>query len=167
MKKIQYINEMQFIHTKKPRAPYYLPAIDKYRNYGELCEHIAKYYRGIFTEVNPNTSFDKGSDIESEHASIKSSRFGLANNFGGAKTRSEAIKYYFKNVASSSFIYVIFNEKTQIVTEYQMNKSEFGRFIYNFISSYYIHSDGKTELRARKTTKKMIKWFESQLVTEM
>lgn len=163
MKKVTYTNEMPYEYRPEHRrAPYYIPAINKYRNHGELCEHIAKYYRGIFTEVNPNTSFDKGSDIESEHASVKSSRFGLAENYGGASNRSDAIKYYFKHVASSLFIYVEFDEKTQTVTEYQMNRKEFGRFIYNFISAPFFHKNGKIELRGLKTSKKMIKWFEAQ-----
>lgn len=163
MNKVTYLNTLPYeYHPEHKRAPYYLPMLDKYQNRGQLCEHIAKYYRGIFTEVNPNTSFDKGSDIEEEHASVKSSRFGLAENLGGAASRSEGIKYYFKNVASSLFIYVELDQKTQIVTEYQMNKSEFGRFIYNFIAAPFFHSDGKIELRGRKTSKKMLKWFEAQ-----
>lgn len=163
MEKVTYINQMEYEHKKGiRRAPYFIPGMDKGRNHGELCEHIAKHYRGIFTEVNPNTSFDKGSDIESEHASVKSSRFGLAENFGNAKNPSEAIKYYFKNVVSTVFIYMIFNEQTQEVIEYRMNKSEFGKFIYYFSSPYVHKNDNKIEIRGRKDSKKMIKWLDAQ-----
>lgn len=163
MKRVIYKNTLNYRHnTCIDRTPYYLPEIGRWRNHGELCEHIVKYHRGIMTEANPNTAFNIGSDIESEHASVKSSRFGLADNFGNAKTVSEAIKYYFNNVASSVFIYVVFNEATQIVTEYQMNKREFGKFI-NLFSSPYIHKkNNKIEIRGRKDSKKMIKWLEAQ-----
>ena len=163
MKRISYQNTMNFRHsTVVTRTPYYLPEIDRWRNHGELCEHIAKYHRGIFTEANPNTAFNIGSDIEEEHASVKSSRFGLAENFGDSKTISEAIKYYFNNVASTTFIYIVFDEKTQTVVEYQMNKSEFGKFIHYFSSPYIHKKNNKIEIRGRKDSKKMIKWLEAQ-----
>ena len=163
MKKITYINTLEYVYNKEHSgAPYLIPQIDKYRNHGELCESIAKNYRGIFTESNPNTAYWEGSDIESEHASVKSSHANLSRNYGGATTVSMAFKYYFSHVASDTFVYIELNEKTQEVTEYQMSKREFGRFLHYFT---YItrHSNGKIEIRLKHTSKKMIAWLDAQV----
>lgn len=161
MKKVTYINTLNYELTNHSGSRYYIPQIDKNRNHGELCESIAKNYRGLFTAINPCTAYWNGSDIEEEKASVKSSHANLSRNYGGAKTSTEAIKYYFAHVASQNFIYLEFNEETQLVTEYQMSKSEFGRFIafFTYITN---HSNGDIEIRLKRTSKKMIAWFESQ-----
>lgn len=162
MKKVTYINTLVYKYDSTNRSHYYIPQINKNRNRGELCESIAKNYRGIFTEVNPNISFDTGSDIEEEHASVKSSRFGLANNYGDSTTISEAIKYYFKKVASSTFIYMHFDEETQEVIEYQMNKREFGGFINACTTCRISKSTGTIEVRGLTNEKKVLEWLDAR-----
>jgi len=163
MKKTTYINTLEYVYDEENSGSrYFIPQIGKHRNHGELCESIAKAHRGIFTENNPTTAYWQGSDIESEHASVKSSHANLSRNYGGATTVSTAFEYYFSHVASNTFIYVDFNEKTQEVVEYQMNKSEFGRFLCYFT---YItrHSNGKIEIRLKHTSRKMIAWLDAQV----
>jgi hypothetical protein len=163
MKKVTYINTLNYVYDKEHRgAPYLIPQIEKYRNHGELCESIAKAYRGIFTENNPTTAYWEGSDIESEHASVKSSHGNLSRNYGGATTVSGAFKYYFSHTASDTFIYVELNEDTQEVIEYRMDKKEFGRFLHYFT---YItrHSNGQIEIRLKHTSKKMLTWLDAQV----
>ena len=86
MKKVTYINEMPYIYDANHTRSHYLPnGSEKYKNRGETIESIVKYHRGLYTESNPNTSWNTGSDIETESASVKSSEGGLGRNIGGYK----------------------------------------------------------------------------------
>lgn len=164
MKKVTYINEMPYIYDASHARSHYLPnGSDKYKNRGEIIESIAKYHRGIYTDSNPNTSWENGSDIESEHASVKSSEGGLGRNIGGYNnTASEKIKAYFKGTASKVFIWIEWNEKTQEVTEYQMNKKEFGAFIQKFTRVHNMSNHKEVCVRFNKSSQKMLNWFEER-----
>lgn len=162
MKVITYTNTMPFVHTNHARSPYLINGSKAYKNRGELCESIVKWHRGIYTEVNPNTSWCNGSDIESEHASVKSSEGGLGRGIGGYNnTASDKIKEYFKHTASKVFIWVEFDEQTQVVTEYQMNKSEFGKFVHTFTRCHMNSEHTEITVRFRQSSKKMIDWLNS------
>jgi hypothetical protein len=164
MKKITYTNTMSYEHNpNRSISAYRIEGNASWCNRGELCESIAKFHRGIFEDHNPNTSYDKGSDIEAEHASVKSPNASLGHSFGGAVKVNDIIKYYFKHVASSKFIYVHFDERTQIVCEYQMNKREFGAFIRKFTRYYHSESKNKDFIRIKTTTKEMLRWFEQNV----
>lgn len=165
MKKVTYINEMPYIYDENHGRSHYLPnGSDKYKNRGETIESIVKYHRGIYTESNPNTSWKNGSDIESEHASVKSSEGGLGRNIGGyTNTASQKIKEYFKNTASKTFIWVEWNEETQEVTEYQMTKREFGAFIQKFTRIHNMSNHKEVCVRFKKSSEKMLCWLEAQV----
>ena len=164
MTKNIYANTLPYEMTNKSGAKYRLPDKEKGANHGELCESVAKWHLGLYTPNNPNTSYDKGSDIEELKASVKSSHASLGRTFGDAKNTSEAIRYYFKHVHSTLFIWVEFDEVNQIVTEYHMNKKEFGKFIRQFMYCHMSETskDHKMEIRFPSTSKKLIAWFESQ-----
>jgi hypothetical protein len=164
MTKITYINEMPYIYDANHARSHYLPnGSDKYKNRGEIIESIAKYHRGIFTESNPNTAWNKGSDIPAEHLEVKSSEGNLGRGIDG-DTTSAKIKNYFKGVEKGKkWAYIEWDEKTQIVVEYHMNKSEFGQFVRLFTRTHNMSNHKELCIRLRPTSKKMIKWFEERV----
>jgi hypothetical protein len=158
VKILTYINTLNYKYDAAHNGSHYLiNGSTTYKNRGELLESIAKYHRGLYTEVNPTTSWGSGSDIESENASIKSSEASLGRGVG-------ALENYFKNVASNIFIWVELNDQTQEVTEYQMTKQEFFNFV-NLFTRVHNSSNHKEQIfRFYKTSKKMLKWFEEKAV---
>ena len=158
MRIVNYINTLNYKYNAEHKGSHYLiNGSTTYKNRGELLESIAKHYRGLYTEVNPTTSWESGSDIESENASIKSSEASLGRGVG-------TLENYFKNVASRTFIWVELNDQTQEVTEYQMTKQEFFNFV-NLFTRVHNSSNHKEQIfRFYKTSKKMLKWFEERTI---
>lgn len=147
------------------RSHYLINGSTAYKNRGELCESIAKHHRGIYTEVNPNTDWRTGSDIESEYASVKSSESGLGRNIGGYdNTAEEKIAHYLQFTHSRIFIWVELNETTREVVEYQMDKAEFAMFIQKFSRVHNMSNHKEVCVRFKKTSKKMITFLEGLAV---
>lgn len=162
MTKEVYKNELKYSYDSSHNGSHYLiEGCDSYCNHGELCESIAKAHRGLFTPNNPNTAFDKGSDIEQEHTSVKSTEAQFARDLHGV-TYGQQVKDFFLRVASKKFLWVEFDEETQMVTEYLMSKREFGAFVYRFCRVVRSKSNGTEQPRFRATSKKMIDWLENQ-----
>lgn len=163
MKKVTYTNTLNYTYdADHPISHYLIEGSKDYKNGGELMECIAKKHRGMFTsDKNPTTSFSNGSDIEKENASVKSSGCSLGRGLRG-NTAHELIVDFFANVASTLFIYIILNYETQEVTEYHMNKSEFGAFVNMFAYLHYESGNHKLKISIRNTSKKMIVWFEER-----
>ena len=158
----RYINTLEYTYDKAHAVSHYRIGGGNYRNKGELLESIAKYHRDIYTEGNPNIAWNVGSDIENEHASIKSGGASLGRGIGGyAATAEEKIEAYFKNVSSTTFIWMHMNEDTQEVIEYHMNKAEFKIFVNKFTRVCNSSNHKELAIRFRKHTKKMEAWFES------
>ena len=158
----RYINTLEYTYDKNHAISHYRINEGGYRNKGELLESIAKYHRGIYAEVNPNIAWNAGSDIESESASVKSSGASLGRGIGGyAATGEERIEAYFKNVSSTTFIWIHMNEDTQEVIEYHMNRAEFKVFVSKFTRVCNSSNHKELAIRFRKHTKKMEAWFES------
>jgi len=157
MKSASYINPINYTYDTEHSGAHYL-FNGKYANAGEFLESVAKAHRGLDYTTNPTTSFDKGSDIESEHASVKSSGASLACLYG--ETKEEIIKEFFERVASEKFIYITMNEEQ--ITEYEMNKNEFNEFVSEF--GTLVKESGKEvkKVRLKKTTNSMIKWLEGR-----
>jgi hypothetical protein len=158
MIKLEYINTMPYeYHPDRRGAKYKIGG--KFKNSGELCESIAKHHRGLDYLVNPSTSYDEGSDIESEGASVKSSGATLACLYG--ETLDEIIETYFAKTASTKWIYVV--RVDEIITEYHMNAKEFGEFIKAFCR--LDRESGKIEkkVRFRDTSAKTIAWLEERV----
>lgn len=164
MKKITYINEMPYIYDENhKRSHYLLNGSQKYKNRGEAIESIAKYHRGIYTEANPTTKWNQGSDIPEEHLEVKSSEGNLGRGIKGNTTNAK-IKNYFKGVdKEKKWAWIEWNEETQVVTEYHMNKKEFGNFVRLFTRTHNMSNHKELCIRLRPTSKKMIKWLESQV----
>lgn len=166
MKIERYITELHWVYDAgHARSHYLIEGSAAYKNRGELCESICKHHRGIYTEINPATAWNEGSDIESEFASVKSSAGGLGRGIGGYdNSASDKIKTYFKETHSKVFIWVELNEKTREVVEYQMNKSEFGKFVRNFTRTHRASNKKEVAVRFRSSSKKMIKFLENMAV---
>ena len=156
MKRICYTNRMEYIVTEHKGAKYLVG--ESHKNRGELKELITQFNNG-FTCHKGNTSFDKGHDIDELKASVKSSGASLACIYGNSK--EDIINEYFKRVASTMWIWVEFNETTQLVTEYRMNKKEFAEFLNLFSILTKESGSDKQKVRFKATTKKMIEWLEN------
>lgn len=164
MTKVTYKNTMPYQYDAFHSGSHYLLPCGKYRNHGEMCEHIAKYQRGLFTDVNPSTTYDTGSDIEQELASVKSGESSLANfRLEGNYSVNDFIKTFFANVHSQKFIWVEWDEVTEMVTEYQMNKREFGALVQRFGYPAIASGTHTIKVRFRRSSKKMIAWFEERV----
>ena len=158
MKIIRYTTELTWTYDPAhARSHYLIEGSTAYKNRGELCESICKHHRGIYTEINPNTDWQTGSDIESEFASVKSSESGLGRNIGGYdNTAEEKIAYYLAHTHSKVFIWVELNEQTREVSEYQMNKNEFAQFIHLFSRVHNMSNHKEVCVRFKKSSKKMV-----------
>lgn len=158
MEIVKYINTLHYEYDKAHRGSHYLiNGSNTYKNRGEFLESVAKHYRGIYTESNPTTAWNEGSDIENENASVKSSEASLGRAVG-------TLENYFQNVASNKFIWVEFNDNTQEVTEYQMNKNEFFAFIQQFTRVHNSSNHKEQIFRFYKTSRRMLQWFEKRAV---
>ena len=141
-------------------APYTVDSIH-YFNDGNRHEAVVSEWAGYgFSYDNDHVSFDKGSDIEELNASVKSSGASLACLYGDDK--ASIIAEYFTRVHSSMWIYSI--EVDSEFWLYQMNADEFKEFLEEF--SGLTRESGKEiryKVRIKKTSGKMIKWFEGRL----
>jgi len=127
----------------------------RWMNGGEFAEVITKAVLGYKPVKDGNSKYDTASDIMELNASVKSSRFTLAN-VKLAETFEETIDKYFETVHSTLWIYTVVVEKT--ATLYYMNKDEFREFLYKFSGLNERHL-----VRGKHTSGKMIAWFENRL----
>ena len=158
MKLYTYINNMPYTYDPNHRGAHYLIG-EKYKNHGEFCESVAKFHRGLEYLVNPATSYDNGSDIESLNASVKSSNATLADVFGN--TFDSIADTYFANVHSSLFIYII--DIDNEINEYHMNAKEFREFINAWAVLAKDSGTHLTKIRFKKTSGKMIQWLNERV----
>ena len=131
----------------------------KYKNNGEFAESVAKYHRGLDYLVNPATSYDNGSDIESLNASVKSSGASLARVYGN--TKDEILNTYFANVHSTLWIYV--SKVDDEITEYHMNAEEFKAFLEAWGEIAKESGTHLQKVRLKKESKKMMAWLEARV----
>ena len=155
MKKYTYINNMPYSFDPTRKGAKYLIG-GKYKNHGEFLESVAKFHRGLDYLVNPTTSWDTGSDIESLHASIKSGKASLARLYGNS---FEAIKEaYFAGVASTCWIFMV--DIGEEITEYHMNADEFSQFLNEFGATGIESGSHLMKIRIQGFSKRMYNWFE-------
>lgn len=168
MIKNSYVNEMPFELTGIPRTQYHIIGAKGNCNHGNLLESMVKYHRGLEYLTNPNTDGMEGYDIPEERIEVKSSEGGLGRRIGEYNfSVSQQISFYFKHAERGKrWMYVIYNEKTNVVTEYIMNKSEFGGFLHVALrDKQHKQSNGKSiNVRFKKTNKEQIAWLESRCV---
>lgn len=157
MKKFTYTNYMPFSYDPSRKGAKYLIG-DKYKNHGEFLESIAKFHRGLDYLVNPTTSWDTGSDIESIHASVKSSKSSLARLYGNSF--EEIKKSYFANVASTCWIFMV--DIGDEITEYHMDATEFSEFLDAFGATGIESGSHLMKIRIQAVSKKMLVWLEER-----
>jgi hypothetical protein len=167
MFKVEYKNEMPYTyHAENPRNHYLIDGANGFCNKGNFCESAAKFHRGLAYLTNPSTAALDGYDIPEEKAEVKSGAGGLGRKIGELDfTVSQQIRYYFQHKpADSKWIWIVFNDKTQMVTEYHMNKSEFGAFLHIALRSrQHLQSNKKSiNVRFKNTSKKMLAWLDER-----
>ena len=59
------------------------------------------------------------------------------------------------------WVWLEFNQETQIITEYRMNKTEFKIFLEMFSVLATESGTHKNKVRFKRTNKKMLEWLES------
>jgi len=158
MKKITYISTLEFTYTPHSGAHYLVNGHNQ--NHGQISESIVKHRLGLYTETNPSTSYDNGSDIEEYNASVKSENASLAKDLHG--TTNEQIKTFFKNVHSSVFVFVDFDDKTAETSEWWMDKREFGKFVRLFTRLDYDSKTHEPKIRFKSASRNMISWLDAQ-----
>ena len=160
MIKQTYLNPLNYTYNKAHSGSHYLiNGEESYCNYGQLCESIAKAYRGLYTGNNPTTPYWEGSDIEEISASVKSSNATLADVFGNSF--ESIVNTYFANVHSKLFIYMV--DMGEQITEYHMNAKEFREFVESWAGLAVDSGTHLTKVRFKKTSGKMIKWLEERV----
>lgn len=157
MKKFAYINNMPYEYDPMHKGAHYKIG-EKYKNTGEWLESVAKFHRGLDYLVNPTTSYDTGSDIESLNASVKSAGASLARIYGNSY--EQIADTYFANVHSTLWIYMVAIDDE--IIEYHMNAKEFREFLDNFHEMAIESGSHLTKVRLRKN-QKMIKWLEERV----
>lgn len=156
MFKYTYTNNMPYAYDPSRKGSKYLIG-GKYKNHGEFLESVAKFHRGLDYLVNPTTSWDTGSDIESLHASVKSGKSSLARVYGNS---FEVIKEtYFANVASTLWIFMV--DIGDEITEYHMNAEEFSKFLDVFGRTGIESGSHLMKIRIQGVSSKMISWLEA------
>lgn len=156
MKKYTYTNTMPYAYDPNHARSHYLIG-NAYKNHGEFLESVAKHHRGLDYMVNPATSYDKGSDIPSMNASVKSGKCSLADLYGDCfKTIFDT---YMANVHSSLWIFMV--DCGEQITEYHMNKAEFADFVTMF--GYIDEASGShlLKIRIKDVSIKMVKWLDN------
>ena len=127
MLKNTYSIVTNFTYDADHKGAHYL--IDgKYYNTGEAIEIMLKACKGFKACKDASTRFDKGSDIEETHTSIKTLGFSLCESI--ADNFSDTIAEYFKRTASTNVSYaLIVNEE---IVEYNMSLEEFKEMLERF-----------------------------------
>lgn len=158
MFKFEYVNEMSYMYDAAHKgAPYTMDGGKSWKNAGEWKESICKAHRGLDYMVNPATSWCDGSDIESEHASVKSSGASLACLYGF--DFQNILDTYFQNVASTIWYWVEVHDET--VIEYHMDSTEFRAFLEAWAKLEKV-AGGQYKVRMKKTSGKMLDWLDER-----
>ena len=157
MKKYEYTNTMPYIYdSERAGAKYSMDGGESFKNHGEFLESAAKFHRGLEHLVNPATSYDTGSDIESMSASVKSSNASLACLYGNSF--EQIVNEYFKNVHSTLWIFMI--DIDEQIIEYHMNAAEFKKFLEAWAGTAVESGSHLTKVRIKKVSGKMVRWLE-------
>lgn len=155
MKKATYPIVLAYSYDPSRNRAHYTFNGENYMNNGDFSECILKAALGYDAKKDGNTPFDKGSDIEELHMSVKSARATLANEVLGADF--DSIKAaYFARVKSTAWAYV--THDTETLTAYYMDKVEFEEFMNKF---GYVEKSRST-IRFRDNSREMINWLEDR-----
>ena len=154
MKKTTYALNVNYqFNAEHKGAPYTFDG-EHFMNAGEFKEAIRKSVAGLECKKDPNTPFDKGSDIEEFNTSVKSSGATISPVKGN--TLEEIMKEYFERVHSTNWDYVTVVDEEVIV--YNMNAEEFKEFVEEFG-----RVNSRKVVRLIKDSGRMIRWFEERI----
>ena len=129
-----------------------------YKNFGQHAEQALNYTLTGRIEKHDTIPYDKGSDIQEYHISVKSARFSLmSGNLCKAQDFEGIIAEYFENVASDKCAYV-----TQDFTSYIMDNEQFKTFLMNFctLARESSRHGGRYKVKMRSESKKVLQWLQ-------
>lgn len=155
MKKEIYTGLKKYTFDNEHKGAHYTFDGVKYMNTGEWCEAQYKYVLGLEAAKDANTAFDAGSDIETLHRSVKSSKATLTSEVLG-RDMNTSLACYFERVASTSWAWVVPMDET--LTVYVMDANEFKEF-----TELWASYTNEGRIRYKATSGKMIKWFEERV----
>lgn len=155
MKKEIYTGLKKYTFDNEHKGAHYTFDGVKYMNTGEWCEAQYKYVLGLEAAKDANTVFDAGSDIETLHRSVKSSKATLTSEVLG-RDMNTSLACYFERVASTSWAWVVPMDET--LTVYVMDANEFKEF-----TELWASYTNEGRIRYKATSGKMIKWFEERV----
>ena len=73
MLKKEYTITMNYeFHPERKGAKYKIG--EKFKNFGEFCESVAKHERGLAYEVNPNTAWNTGRTLRANTQALRVAR---------------------------------------------------------------------------------------------
>ena len=125
MKKEIYTGLKKYTFDSEHKGAHYTFDGIKGGGAGEWCEAQYKYVLGLEAVKDANTAFDAGSDIETLHRSVKSSKATLTNEVLG-RDMNTSLACYFESVASTSWAWVEPMDET--LTVYLMDANEIEQF---------------------------------------
>lgn len=150
IKTARFYNNLRIIYTGKRQVPYTIDGAHD-MNGGQVCEAIAKNWKGLDWHIDAHTKYNEGSDIPEYSASVKSNRATLVSEKLGA-TLETSLDVYFQNVASTNFWYVTRNDND--VTVYMMDAKTFRIFLEKFAKL-----NERGYVRLTKETRTMLYWL--------
>lgn len=134
-----------------------LDYVSQAKNSGDRAEQDLRHMLTGKMLKHDATPFDKGSDIEEFHMSVKSARATLVSaGLMQATTFEGQVDEYFQRVASTAFAYV-----TKSNVAYIMNAHEFRAFIETF-GSFQRESEkngGGYKIRFKSESKALLNWL--------
>lgn len=157
MKRTVYTIDINYTYDNARRgAKYSFDNGKTWKNSGEAVEIILKACLGLNAEKDANTPFDKGSDIESLHTSVKSPAFTLTTCKLGT-TKNEIVENYFKRTASDCVAYGYITEDTLVT--YWLTMEEFREYLEEF--GYLDKHSGY--VRGKKLSNYMLYWLDKRV----
>lgn len=154
MEKMVMLNKVGYTYDAERKGAHYTFNGEKWLNAGELKEALLKAALGFTAEKDANTSFDAGSDIETLHMSVKSSKATLTNEILG-RDFDTSMETYFARTASTCWAWVTLID--ECVVAYVMNADKFMAFTKEWAA---YNKEGKIRYKAESI--KMLAWLEAR-----
>ena len=132
-------------------------------NYGIVAETAYATICGEVGHKFDHIPYDRGSDVNAgrRHISVKSSKFTLmSGSLCEGKTSFDDIwNLYSSKVHSNEWAYI-----TKDGRAFEMNKTEFKQFVYEFCSveKESAKNGGYCKIRCRRESAKMLEWLEAR-----
>lgn len=149
-----FSNKSVTFNPERKGAKYTFDGVHYFNNGNYLEGTCSECYTGVWCYDTKSVAYDKGSDIEQIHASVKSSKASLTDLIKGDSV-TEVLDVYFERCPSKLWIWAV--KVDEEFWFYEMNASEFRTFTLEWAGLEH----GK--VRYKTSSGKMIKWLEERL----